>query len=238
MLQVLSNYLPQAVEAEKQLARAIAQRKYGERASNAYSRAQMRRRAADQEHHSQFQYKLKLNDEFDAQGQHHLRRFVEDDDEEECKEGDEDCEEADDGKWYKTWHVVVDEKTHQPVEQAPTLMCGEGDKKEANTWGKQDRMDDCNFMKGGDTQTYYNRMFYLDREKSGHPASARLIHVFSIECVLYGICSHVCSHVFSRSPGFGSPHSQPHARGQEARGQVEALVSRRRRRLRGAGRIR
>jgi hypothetical protein len=171
VLQVLSNYLPLAVEAEKQLARAIAQRQYGQRAT------QMGRRAADQEHHSQFQYKLRLNDEFDAQGQRHLRRFVEDDDAEECKEGDEDCEEADDGKWYKTWHVVVDAKTHQPVEQAPTLMCGEGDKKEENTWGKQDRMDDCNFIKeGDDTQPYYNRMFYLDREKSGHPASARLIH--------------------------------------------------------------
>ena len=38
-------------------------------------------------------------------------------------------------------------------------------------------MDDCNFGEGDDdTQKYYNRMWYLDREKSGHPASALLIH--------------------------------------------------------------
>jgi len=129
----------------------------------------------------QFQYKLKLNDEFDAQGQRHLRRFVEDEDEEEeCEEGEE-CEGKEggggEGGDAGQWHVVVDEKTHQPVEESPVLMCGEGDKKEQGSFGKLDRMDDCNFMDGDeDTQKYYNRMFYLDREKSGHPASARLIH--------------------------------------------------------------
>lgn len=36
VLAVLSNYLPQAVSAEKQLARALAERLYGKRGRNAY----------------------------------------------------------------------------------------------------------------------------------------------------------------------------------------------------------
>ena len=166
----------------------------------------------------------------DAGAQRPLRRFVQDEFPKEEEEHGEEGKEADmqetkgakagaggeeAGKKKKSveeegyeqdpneWHVVVDDKTHQPVEEAPVLKCGEGDKKEEDTWGKLDRMDDCNFGRkeplpedkereepemvedtsvpddddhdDGDTQQYYNRMWYLDREKSGHPASARLI---------------------------------------------------------------
>ncbi len=178
VLGLLSNYLPQAEAAEKQLARAIAQHKYGKRGRNPYRRRDMAARAAEEEHHPQFQYHLKLNDEFDARGQRHLRRFVEDDDNEGEEDGGEEESEKggsgakgkgakDEEESGEGWHVVVDEKTHQPVEEEPVLMCGEGDDKEEGTWGKLDRMDDCNFGEGdASTQKYYNRMWYLDREKS------------------------------------------------------------------------
>jgi hypothetical protein len=104
----------------------------------------MAARAADEEHHPQFQYKLKLNDEFDARAQRHLRRFVEEDDDEDedgnaggGREGEGAKKEADEDAGG--WHVLVDETTHQPVEEAPVLACGEGDKKEEGTWGKLDR---------------------------------------------------------------------------------------------------
>jgi hypothetical protein len=181
VLGLLSDYLPQAEAAEKQLARAIAQRKYKKRGQNPYRRRDMAARAADDEHHSQFQYHLKLNDEFDARGQRHLRRFVEDEDEDDEEDGGEEESEKGgsgaEGKGAKKeeaaghgWHVVVDVKTHQPVEEAPVLRCGEGDDKEEDTWGKLDRLDDCNFGEGdASTQKYYNRMWYLDREKSVRP---------------------------------------------------------------------
>ena len=69
-------YLLQVVSAEQQLARAIAQRKHGRDSWDAYKRRHMRRRKADEEHRSQFQYKLKLTDEYDAKSQQPLRRFV------------------------------------------------------------------------------------------------------------------------------------------------------------------
>ena len=94
------------------------QREYGRSARNAFRRSHRRRRAADQEHHSQFQYKLKLNDKYDATGQRSLRRFVKDDE---------------DGV------VEVDSTTHQPVEEAPELACGEGGDEQRDQGGKLDR---------------------------------------------------------------------------------------------------
>ena len=239
VLGVLSNYLPQAMSTEKQLARAIAQvccqgllwlhldaqrvswsarayvgrcwvhpesylaprmpsnrrvalrccllfesrvavlpflrsdenarqRKYGKRASNAYSRASVARRAADEEHHSQFQYKLKLNDAFDARAQRPLRRFVQDEqeEEEECPEGQE-CEGREQGGGKEgeeggDWHVVVDENTHQPVEEAPVLSCGEGEHKEEGTAGKLDRyVLPCSFASRAFTPIYANQCLAL-----------------------------------------------------------------------------
>lgn len=88
VLGILSNYLPQAVSAEKQLARALAEKRYGRRGRNASDRSKKTDRAeGSEEHHPQFQYKLKLNDEFDARAQRHLRRFVEEDDADEDNGG-------------------------------------------------------------------------------------------------------------------------------------------------------
>lgn len=53
------------------------------------------------------------------------------------------------------WHHVV-------VQQLHAMARLQGDRK-TSTSLVICRMDDCNF---GDTQKYYNRMFYLDREKS------------------------------------------------------------------------
>jgi hypothetical protein len=52
-----------------QLARAIAQRNYGPRGKDVSEYGDIKERASDQEHRSQFQYKLTLNDEYDAHAQ-------------------------------------------------------------------------------------------------------------------------------------------------------------------------